>query len=148
MKIFSRKPARPEPNGYSVIDQHLAISGDITTEGTVRVEGRIDGTLHRAHTLIIGAGGIVVGNVEALEVVVGGEVTGDLAVAGRVEVQKTGRVHGDIRGAAVMLEEGGTVQGHVIVHPIDGDPSQLRAIGGDRRLMLTPSRAMSAVSQG
>lgn len=147
MGMFSRKPARPESNGYSVIDQHLSISGDITTEGTVRVEGRIDGTLHRAHTLIIGAGGAVVGNIEALEVVVGGEISGNLVVAGRVEVQKSGTVHGDIRASAVALEEGGTVHGHVTVQTIDAESGAMRQIGGDRRLMLTP-RSVAAVAQG
>jgi len=145
MKLFSRRPARPEPDGYSVIDAHLAISGDITTEGTIRVDGRIEGALHRAHTLIVGGSGSVIGNIEALEVVVGGELMGNLVVAGRVEVQKSATVRGDIRAAAVMLEEGGTVHGHVVVHPLDAD---MPAIGGERRLMLTPSRAVAAVSQG
>jgi cytoskeletal protein CcmA (bactofilin family) len=145
MKLFSRRPAEPAPDGYSIIDEHLAIAGDIATVGTVRVDGRIEGALHRAHTLIIGAGAIVVGNVEAREVVIGGELTGSLAVSGRVEVQKSGMVRGDIRAAAVMLEEGGTIHGHVVVHPLDSD---MPAIGGERRLMLTPSRAAQAVSQG
>jgi cytoskeletal protein CcmA (bactofilin family) len=127
-------------DGYSVIDAHLSIQGDIATDGTVRVDGRIDGTLHRADTLIIGAGGAVIGNIEAREVVVGGELTGDLAVRGRVEIQKTATVRGDIRAAAVGLEEGGTVHGHVIVHSLE---SEMPVIG-ERRLMLTPSRSVAA----
>jgi cytoskeletal protein CcmA (bactofilin family) len=104
------------------------------------VDGRIDGTLHRADTLIIGAGGAVIGNIEAREVVVGGELTGDLSVRGRVEIQKTATVRGDIRAAAVGLEEGGTVHGHVIVHSLDAEMPVI----GERRLMLTPSRSVAA----
>ncbi|HTL84490.1 MAG TPA: polymer-forming cytoskeletal protein [Acidimicrobiia bacterium] len=127
-------------DGYSVIDAHLSIQGDIATDGTVRVDGRIDGTLHRADTLIIGAGGAVIGNIEAREVVVGGELTGDLSVRGRVEIQKTATVRGDIRAAAVGLEEGGTLHGHVIVHSLDAEMPVI----GERRLMLTPSRSVAA----
>jgi cytoskeletal protein CcmA (bactofilin family) len=146
MKMFARRrPTEAPSDGYSVIDEHLAIAGDISTDGTIRVDGRIEGTLHRTHTMIIGAGATVIGSIEAREVVIGGEVTGNLVVSGRVEVQKTGTVHGDIRAAAVMLEEGGTVHGHVLVHPLDADEP---AIGGERRLMLTPSRGIAAVSQG
>lgn len=143
MKMFARRQAPSMSDGYSVIDQHLSVTGDLATDGTVRVDGRVEGTLHRTNTMIIGVGGVVVGNVEAREVVIGGEVAGDLVVSGRVEVKQTGSVRGDIRAAAVMLEEGGIVQGHVVVHPIDADAT---AIGGDRRLMLTPSRAVAAVS--
>lgn len=146
MSLFKRRrPARPASDGYSVIDDQLSVSGDIATDGTVRVDGRIEGTLHRADTLIIGSGGAVIGNVQAREVVIGGELTGSLMVSGRVEVQKTATVRGDIRAAAVSLEEGGTVHGHVMVHPVD---AEMPAIPGERRLVLTPSRSMAAVSQG
>jgi cytoskeletal protein CcmA (bactofilin family) len=146
MSMFSRRKPPVVSDGYSIIDEHLSIVGDLATDGTVRVDGRVEGTLHRTNTIIIGAGAIVIGSVEAREIVVGGEVTGNLLVSGRVEVQKTGTVRGDIRAAAVALEEGGTVHGHVIVHPLDS--TEMPAIGGDRRLMLTPSRAVAAVSQG
>jgi cytoskeletal protein CcmA (bactofilin family) len=144
MKLFARRQAPVVSDGYSVIDQHLAIVGDIATDGTVRIDGRVDGTLHRTNTMIVGAGASVIGHIEAREIVIGGEVTGNLVVSGRVEVQKTGTVRGDIRAAAVMLEEGGTVHGHVIVHPLDAD---IPAIGGERRLILTPGRAVAAVAQ-
>jgi cytoskeletal protein CcmA (bactofilin family) len=144
MSIFARRRRAPVApavsDGYSVIDAHLSIQGDIATDGTVRVDGRIDGTLHRADTLIIGAGGAVIGNIEAREVVVGGELTGDLSVRGRVEIQKTATVRGDIRAAAVGLEEGGTLHGHVIVHSLDAEMPVI----GERRLMLTPSRSVAA----
>jgi cytoskeletal protein CcmA (bactofilin family) len=144
MSIFARRRRAPvapaASDGYSVIDAHLSIQGDIATDGTVRVDGRIDGTLHRADTLIIGAAGVVIGNVEAREVVVGGELTGDLSVRGRVEIQKTATVRGDIRAAAVGLEEGGTVHGHVIVRSLDAEMPVI----GERRLMLTPSRSVAA----
>jgi cytoskeletal protein CcmA (bactofilin family) len=144
MKMFARHSDRPASDGYSVVDENLTIAGDLSTDGTVRVDGRVEGTLHRTNTMIIGAGASVIGNVEARQVVIGGELTGNLVVSGRVEVQKSGTVRGDIRAAAVLLEEGGTVHGHVVVHPLDAD---MPAIGGERRLVLTPSRAVAAVSQ-
>ena len=120
MSIFARRRRAPVApavsDGYSVIDAHLSIQGDIATDGTVRVDGRIDGTLHRADTLIIGAGGVLIGNIEAREVVVGGELTGDLSVRGRVEIQKTATVRGDIRAAAVGLDESETLR---IIEPLD-----------------------------
>ena len=143
MPIFARRSTPPVPKGYSVIDEHLAVTGDLVTGGTIRVDGRVEGTLHRVNTMIVGSGGVVVGNIEAREVVIGGEVLGNLIVDGRVEIKQSGTVRGDIRAAAVMLEEGGTVHGHVLVHPIDAD---MPTIGSDRRLVLTPGRGVAAVS--
>ena len=101
------------------------------TQGTIRVDGRVEGYLHRVqyddHRLGRRRRG---GNIEAREVVIGGEVLGNLVVDGRVEVKESGTVRGDIRATAVMLEEGGTVHGHVLVHPIDAD---MPSIAGDRR---------------
>jgi cytoskeletal protein CcmA (bactofilin family) len=145
MKLFSHRAARPAADGYSVIDDQLSISGDLQTDGTIRVDGRVEGTLHRVDTLIIGAGGTIVGNVEAREVVIGGDLCGNLTVTGRVEVQASATVQGDIHAAAVMLQEGGTVHGHVAIHPIGSNES---SIPGERRLALTPSRAVAAIAQG
>jgi len=144
MKMFNSRPSRPASTGYSVIDHQLSIAGDLNTEGTVRIDGRVEGSLHRADTLIIAAGGVVVGDVEAREVVIGGNICGTLTVSGRVEVQSTASVEGDIRAAAIMLQEGGTVRGHVAIHPIGSKIADVQ----ERRLTLTPSKPIAAVAQG
>jgi cytoskeletal protein CcmA (bactofilin family) len=145
MSLFRRRAAVPTAAGYSVIDDRLTISGEIHTDGTIRVDGRIEGSMHRADTLIVGADGTVVGDVEAREIVVGGVIRGNLSVTGRVEVQASATVQGDIRAAAVLLQEGGTVQGHMMIHPIE---SGVAPIQEGRRLMLTPSHAVAAIGQG
>lgn len=140
MKLFGSRQARGAAAGYSVIDHELAVSGDIRTGGTVRVDGRVEGSLHRADTLIIGAGGMVVGDIEAREVVIGGELRGNLTISERVEVQATATVTGDIRAAAVHLLEGGTVHGHISIKPIGAEVAPIVAsIPTVRRLSLTPS---------
>ena len=147
MKLFASKQARSAASGYSVIDNELTVSGDVCTKGTIRVDGRVEGNLHRADTLIIGAGGTVIGNIEAREVVIGGELHGNLTVSERVEVQATATITGDIRAAAVHLLEGGTVHGHISIKPIGGEVAPtVASLPAGRRLALTPSS--QAVVQG
>lgn len=137
--MFASKQARSAASGYSVIDHELTVSGDVCTKGTIRVDGRVEGALHRADTLIIGAGGTVIGNIEAREVVIGGTLTGNVTASERVEVQATATITGDIRAAAVLLLEGGAVHGHISIKPIDGEDSATGApIPRARRLALTP----------
>lgn len=145
MHLFSRRPSRAATSGYSVIDGELAISGDIQTKGTIRVDGRVEGTLHRADTLIIGAGGTVIGNIEAREVVIGGTVHGNLTVSERIEVQATANVRGDIHAAALQLLEGGMVHGHIAISAMDADAAPVSV---ERRLALTPSRDARAIAAG
>ena len=145
MKLFGRRPTQVGDNGYSLIDNALSISGDINTTGTVRIDGRVEGSLHRADMLIIGKDGVVIGNVEAREVVVGGHLTGNLIASERVEIQATATVQGDIRAVAVQLMEGGTVHGHISIKSI-GEYDLHKPI--ERRLTLTPSTGSRAIGQG
>lgn len=145
MGMFTRRTSRNAAAGYSVIDDELVISGDIQTRGTIRVDGRVEGALHRADRLIIGANGTVIGNVEAREVVIGGTVHGNLTVSERIEVQATASVRGDIHAAAVQLMEGGTVHGHIAISPTDADAAPVPM---ERRLALTPNRGAQAIAAG
>src|SRR3954468_3627776 len=101
--------------GYSVIHDRLSIRGELDTDGTVRVEGRVEGPSHRAGTLIVGAGGVVVGNVEAKDVVIAGQIQGNVLATGRVEIEPGASVIGDLRAGTLSLREGATVHGQVSI---------------------------------
>jgi cytoskeletal protein CcmA (bactofilin family) len=141
MNLF-RSRSRAVPSGYSVIDDRLSIRGEIDTDGTVRVDGRIEGTVHRAGMLIVGAGGVVGGDIEAREVVVAGTVEGNVHASVRVEIESGAVVHGEIRANAMLLREGGAVHGQVSIGT--APPSAVATPSGDRRLELasTPSASL------
>ncbi|MEK7402274.1 MAG: polymer-forming cytoskeletal protein [Gemmatimonadota bacterium] len=121
MSLFSRRDPSPIPStNFSAFDSHISVSGDIETEGALRIDGRLEGTIRRADLVVIGQGATVVGDITAREVIVGGAVTGNIFAAQRTELQSTGIVAGDIRSAAILIHEGGVVQGRLYIHPISG----------------------------
>jgi cytoskeletal protein CcmA (bactofilin family) len=128
MTLFARRAGPPEAAGYSIVDQQLVIRGEIDTEGTIRVDGRLEGRVHRADTLIVGANGTVIGDIEAREIVIGGTVEGNLIADGRIEVLPTASVRGDIRTAAMLLHEGGTLHGSVAVDRREGNAVEGRRL--------------------
>jgi cytoskeletal protein CcmA (bactofilin family) len=138
MTLFARRATLPEPTGYSVIDEQMVIRGEINTQGTIRVDGRLEGRLHRADTIIVGSTGVIVGDVEAREVVVGGSIQGNIVADARVEVQASASVRGDVRTAAMLLHEGATVLGHLTV---DQNPEAIET----PRLELARKRAAPAL---
>jgi cytoskeletal protein CcmA (bactofilin family) len=88
--------------------------------------------VHRADIIVIGQGASVVGDITAREVIVGGAVTGNIFASQRTELLSSGIVAGDIRSAAILVQEGGVVQGRLYIHPISGPtegPGSSRQIG-------------------
>jgi cytoskeletal protein CcmA (bactofilin family) len=121
MSLFSRRETSPIPStNFSVLDSHISVTGDLETDGALRIDGRLEGSIHRADLIVIGQGASVVGDVTAREVIVGGAVTGNIFAAQRTELQSSGIVAGDIRSAAILVHEGGVVQGRLYIHPIGG----------------------------
>jgi cytoskeletal protein CcmA (bactofilin family) len=45
--------------------------------------------------------------------VIHGTVNGDMSAKTRIEIHRTGRVHGDITTPALLIEEGGSLNGAV-----------------------------------
>lgn len=119
MSLFSRRDAALIPStNFSVLDSHITVMGDLETDGALRIDGRLEGAVNRADLVVIGEGASVVGDVTAREVIVGGSVTGNIYAAQRTELQTSGIVAGDIRSAAILIHEGGVVQGRLYIHPI------------------------------
>lgn len=136
MSLFSRRETSPIPStNFSVFDSHISVSGDLETDGALRIDGRLEGTIHRADLIVVGEGASVVGDITAREVIVGGAVTGNIFAQQRTELQSTGIVAGDIRSAAILIHEGGVVQGRLYIHPISG-----AAEGGTGGSGGTPNR--------
>jgi cytoskeletal protein CcmA (bactofilin family) len=99
----------------SIIGPGMNIVGDLVTEGTVRIEGRIEGTVRAGKSVIIGKGGEVVGDVLTQDAVIGGTVRGTVVAESRLELQSTSEIEGQIRArsAHLMLEEGARFNGQI-----------------------------------
>lgn len=136
MGLLGGKASRNGAPGYSIIDDRLTIRGELDTDGTVRVDGHVEGAVHRAGSLIVGAGGGIVGDIEAGEVVVAGTVHGNVHATGRIEVEPGASVHGEIRANAMLLREGAIIHGKV---SIGAAPAGADTSGATRRLELTPA---------
>ena len=146
MSIFGRREASPIPTtNFSVFDSHISVSGDLETDGALRIDGRLEGSIHRADLIVVGQGASVVGDITAREVIVGGAVTGNIFAAQRTELQSTGIVAGDIRSAAILVHEGGVVQGRLYIHPISSTPDG--GTGGSNSNGGQPPRVSSGEEQ-
>ena len=99
----------------SIIGPGMNIIGDLVTDGTVRVEGRIEGTVRAGKAVVIGKGGEVVGDVLTQDAVIGGRVRGTVVAESRLELQSSSDIEGQIRArsAHLQLEEGARFNGQI-----------------------------------
>jgi cytoskeletal protein CcmA (bactofilin family) len=107
----------------SLIGPGMNIVGDLSTDGTVRVEGRIEGTVRAGKAVVIGKGGEVVGDVLTQDAVIGGTVRGTVVAESRLELQSTCDIEGQIRARSqhLQLEEGCRFNGQIQM--LDGGES-------------------------
>ncbi|MDT8341567.1 MAG: polymer-forming cytoskeletal protein [Longimicrobiales bacterium] len=97
----------------SIIGPGMKVVGDCTTDGTLRVEGAVEGTVRAGKAVVIGKDGLVDGHVHTQDAVVGGRITGSLTAASRLEVQATAQVDGEVRARRMQFEEGAILNGKV-----------------------------------
>jgi cytoskeletal protein CcmA (bactofilin family) len=122
MAIFSKDsnsvstPRAPLPAGdgsLSIIATGMKITGDIDTEGVVKIEGRVEGAIRAGRQVLVGRQGEVMGDITTREAVIGGTVQGTITASERLEVQGTSSITGDISTRAIAVVEGGTINGFV-----------------------------------
>jgi cytoskeletal protein CcmA (bactofilin family) len=110
-----------EVSSISLIGPGMQVVGDVVTEGEVRVEGRIHGTLRAGRAVFVGKEGEILGDLTTESAVIGGRVRGTVT-AERLTLQATCEIEGEIRTQPhnLSLEEGAQFNGQVRM--MDGAP--------------------------
>jgi cytoskeletal protein CcmA (bactofilin family) len=106
----------PTQNQYSMIGKSIAIKGEITATDPVYIYGAVEGSISAPeHRVTVGKEGRVKADITAREVVVLGDVCGNLNGSERVEIRNEGSLMGDLRTNRVFIEEGAVLQGAIDV---------------------------------
>lgn len=97
----------------SIIASDLIIEGKIEGTGHVRIAGKFKGDVHVQGNLTIESGAQLNGEVRADAVIVGGELTGNIEAASRVELLQTGVLNGDLKAGSLTVAAGSRMRGRV-----------------------------------
>jgi cytoskeletal protein CcmA (bactofilin family) len=112
----------PEPGGtrgQASIGKAVKISGQIYSKEDLYIDGDVEGSIElQEHGLTIGPNGKVRSNIKAREVVILGNVQGNVNASDKLEVRKDGRLVGDTKTARIVIEDGAYFKGSIdIVKP-------------------------------
>jgi cytoskeletal protein CcmA (bactofilin family) len=100
-----RKPVPP-----TIISADIRITGNVTSEGEVQVDGTVDGDV-RGAKVSVGGTGHIAGAVTADRVLVRGKVHGQIR-AQVVTLTRSSQVKGDVFHDTLSMEPGAKLEGH------------------------------------
>lgn len=96
----------------TIIGKGTNITGNLYCKGSLRVEGRIEGgEVVAAGDVFVGQGGQVVATVRGRNIVIAGEVRGDVEAKEKLEIVPSGVLIGDIKMSTLVIEDGATFKG-------------------------------------
>ena len=98
---------------FSIIASDMTVIGDLETEGVVRIEGRVKGTVRVGSQVLVASGAVIEGDLHTQEAVIAGQVSGAIHARERVELQASAMVAGDILTPRISIIEGARVSGEV-----------------------------------
>jgi cytoskeletal protein CcmA (bactofilin family) len=98
---------------FSIIASDMTVIGDLETEGVVRIEGRVKGTVRVGSQVLVASGAVIEGDLHTQEAVIAGQVSGAIHARERVELQASALVAGDILTPRISIIEGARVSGEV-----------------------------------
>jgi len=95
----------------TVIGPQCVVRGRLEGSGIVRVQGRFEGEIATEGDVIVGEEGELVANVRARDVLVGGQIRGDVQATGKLELLASGRLAGDVNARQLVIAEGAVFTG-------------------------------------
>jgi len=110
------------------IGKSLHIKGELSGNEDLTIEGKVEGKITlNGCSVTIGQSGLVMAEIHARSVVVGGQVRGDITADENVEVAATGTILGNVRAPRVVLADGAHFKGSIDMDTKSG--SGARAAG-------------------
>jgi cytoskeletal protein CcmA (bactofilin family) len=97
----------------TIIGNGLTIEGEITSDEEVIVAGTVRGKLTVEGPLTIDAGALIEADIGAASLQVGGNVTGNVTAADRVDLLAGGRLVGDVKASRLTIADGASFKGNV-----------------------------------
>lgn len=85
--------------------------GVLSFEGTIRVDGSVEGEIVSKDTLIAGDGAYLQGEITIGTLISSGKVVGNITASQKVHILAPGAIQGNIKTPKLIIEEGVTFDG-------------------------------------
>jgi len=113
--MFS-KDNKPEKfkDAETIIGASIKVKGNFQGQGSIIIEGSLEGSLKTDADLFIGNQARVVANVEAKDAVINGNVQGNVKARNYLAIGGTAKISGDVQYGEISIEKGAMINGQLL----------------------------------
>jgi cytoskeletal protein CcmA (bactofilin family) len=112
MSVFGKKEATVvNPKAMNQLGQGTVIEGEINSDADIRIDGRVRGNVISKGKIVLGATGLIEGDIRSENAYLEGRVNGRVEVSDLLILSKTSFVNGDIVIKKLVVEEGAKFNG-------------------------------------
>ncbi len=132
-------PIQPRPNTVSAearayLDAGSKISGKLSFDGPIRIDGQVDGEIIGKDNITIGESAVVTAQIKAASIIVAGKVSGDITAIQRIEIRPSAKVMGNLTSPVLVVHEGALFEGHCSMQPEAARDSKVTVFPKEERL--------------
>jgi cytoskeletal protein CcmA (bactofilin family) len=96
---------------HTILGPESKFQGNLSFEGTVRIDGHFKGDVNTADVLVVGPGAKVEAEIHVGSIVINGEVSGNIFAKNAVEIHAPGKVRGNISTPTLVIDRGVIFEG-------------------------------------
>ncbi len=103
--------AQDASNSSNIIGKGTVVEGNIETQGNIRIEGKVNGSVKSKSKIVLGQSSFIDGNIVAQNAELSGEVKGVVEISEQLTLRPSSRIDGDIITNKLIVESGATFNG-------------------------------------
>lgn len=103
--------APAQPSGASIIAAGTTLKGDISSSGDIRIDGTLQGNINSTAKVVIGANGVVEGDIAGQQADIMGKINGTIKVKELLQLKGGSNVTGNIHAAKLQIETNANFNG-------------------------------------
>lgn len=109
------------PASASMIGAGTTLKGDITSNGDLRIDGTLKGNIIGSAKVIIGANGLVEGDISGQQADIMGKVVGSIRVKELLQLKNGSLVEGNISAGKLQVEPSAVFNGQCQMVTVNGE---------------------------
>jgi len=114
--------------GVAVLGKNVTVKGQIFSREDLTIDGEVEGTVEcQEHRLTIGPNARVQAAMKAREIVIHGNIQGNIEATDKVDLKKEAKLVGDIKTTRITIEDGAYFKGSIDISKVAPPPARTAA---------------------
>jgi len=135
----------PDSRNAATIGKSVKIVGQIFTKEDLYVDGDVEGTIEsQENKVTVGPNGRVQASIRAREVIILGQVQGNVETSDKVDIRKDAKLVGDITTSRISIEDGALFKGSIDIKKPEPKP----AASGPSPVVARPAEPHAPAASG